>query len=155
MRLKLGIVFLLSVFAVTACKKNVVLDPAQSKAGKTGVLTFAANELKTKGKKFDVSFTMTNEYKGMIIVKLNDMSCAQGDSAGVLKHAFFGAGERVIDLGLNQTKRFHLVCTMYGEAHGDYTVKIARVFENPGGDGKTTGKVLATDIVWTAPEEKS
>lgn len=105
--------------------------------------------LKDKGKKYDIEMNIRNVSSSDIVFFLKDMSCEKGGVAGRLKHTFFNTGERSIDFRKGQLKRFKMVCDIGAEERGSYKIMISQVFENPNGDGRTQGKVLATNVSWT------
>ncbi len=135
--------------ALISCSGRKVVDTGAAVATKSAVLTVQANGLKDKGKKYDVDFSMINESEKTVIVLLADMGCYKGNVQGTLQHAFFGAGERTIDLTSKQKKNFHLVCKLGSKVEsGEYKVVVRRVYENLSNDRKTTGKEIAKDIEW-------
>jgi hypothetical protein len=146
--LLLGIVCLSLAFLTGGCgAKKVKLS--EGKAVKSGVEVWA-NWLKDKGKKFDVQFNIHNASKRDVIIRLSDMSCSRGNDLGRLEHTFFNTGERNIDIRVNQLKTFNMVCTYGEKAKGDYKILISRIYDNPSSNGKDSGEVLATDLVWIA-----
>lgn len=142
---------------LVSCSGKKVVDTANAVATKSNVLTVSGANLKDKGKKFDVDFGLVNEAEKTIIVMLADIQCFRGTVQGIPQHAFFGAGERTIDISPKSKKQLHLVCKL-GEKvdSGDYKLVVSRVFENPNNDRRTTGKELAKNIEWklAATEKK-
>jgi len=145
------IVFGLSAFA--SSKLDVSPD---NKIDVKGLMTMTVAWVKDKSKKFDVSITIKNESdKAGIIVMLNDMGCGRGDTAGQLKHTFFNTGERTIDFKAHQQKQFNMVCDLGGDVKsGPFKLNIAKVYDNPGMDGHTLGKILASDLTWSQDDKK-
>ena len=64
------------------------------------------------------------------------------------KHTFFNTGERTIDFKPAEAKTFNLVCRLGAETTGAMRLTIAKVYENQTLDGKTAGKVVASNIEW-------
>ena len=148
-----GIVSVGLVLALMGCgKKNVVLNAEENKVTKSGVISVWGTELKIKSKKFDVLLHITNESKGSIIIHHSSMLCARGAKNGILKHSFFGAGEKTIDFATGQSKKFRMTCDIDDKSTGDFTITIPKVYENPTGDGRTSGKVIGSDIIWTVKD---
>jgi hypothetical protein len=116
-----------------------------------GVVSVWATWVKDKGDKFDLGFHIRNEAPTPILIRLSEISCARGRLPGTVRHPFFGAGERSIDLEVGETKSFTLVCHYGAEATGAYRVIIHRVYRGP--DKASPGEVvLAEDVEWTAPD---
>jgi hypothetical protein len=114
-----------------------------------GVLTLGVNWVKDKGDKYDAEVLLRNERDAGVIVKLADMRCFRGPIEGELKHTFFNTGERTIDLRAHEQKTMPMVCKLGGDVTGyDFRIRVGQVFDNPGNDGSTTGKVLAKDLEW-------
>lgn len=147
-----GIVSVVLILTLMGCgKKNVVLNAEENKVSKSGIAVWGT-ELKVKSKKFDVLLHISNETKGSIIIHHSSMLCARGPKNGILKHSFFGAGEKTIDFATGQTKKFRMTCDIDDKSTGDFTITIPKVYENPTGDGRTTGKVVGSDIIWTVKD---
>jgi hypothetical protein len=104
--------------------------------------------IKEKGKKYDFRIKLANNSGTGLIVMLNDLNCFKGETMGEISHAFFGAGERTIDLKAREVKEFNAICKLREKEKGSYKLIVRRVFENPSEDGKTKGKVLLKDIIW-------
>jgi hypothetical protein len=140
------------VFALVSVRgfasDKIKVDPANV-AKEKGVISFGADWIKDKGKKFDLHLMMHNENgeKG-IIVYLSDMSCHRGARMGTLKYTFFNTGERTIDFRPGQSKDFNMVCDTGEGASGAFQVTVSKVYENPNMDGKTPGKILAKSLTW-------
>jgi len=136
------------------CGSRRVVPDASTQVTRDGVATIGAGWLKDKGDKFDVNLTLRNENpeKGMIVL-LSDMTCKRGNVVGNLKHTFFNTGERTIDFRPGELKSFNLVCDLNSRQRGDFSVHVRRVWDNPNGDGKTTGKVISENLEWKQPEK--
>lgn len=65
-----------------------------------------------------------------------------------IRPTFFNTGEKTIQLGPRQSKAFNTVCQMSSRAKGDYTVTVAKIFDNPTRDGRQAGKVIGENLVW-------
>ncbi len=116
-----------------------------------GVISVWGAWIKDKGDKFDVSLNLRNESGGMLVVLLSDIDGARGDAAGAMRHVFFGAGERAIDLRGGQTKAFTMSCKLGRHVDaGDFRVILRRVYDNPSRDGRTPGSLVASDVTWTS-----
>jgi hypothetical protein len=139
---------ILSLFAVTALMgcgaKRIKIEEKQ--VTKNDIVSFNVSALKDKGKSFDIVMGVTNISTNDIIFMLNDMQCYKGTTQGVLKHTFYNTGERVIDFRKGQLKNFKMVCKLADKTKGDYRIVVTRIFDNPGADGETKGKVLAENI---------
>ena len=142
-------------FVACVCFAGKIKIEGGKKVTKAGVISVSADWVKDKGKKYDINLSLTNESKQSIIVMLNDLHCKRGNATGIIHHTFFNTGERTIDLTPGQVKSFNMVCDVKEPTRGDYQVSIGRVFENPANDGKTKGKVLATDVVWELSQLKA
>jgi hypothetical protein len=149
-------IFIAAGIAVLTCAgcahKKVTVDSTQMT--KNAFLTFDVGFLKEKGKKYDLDLGVTNVSDNDIIIMLNDMQCFKGTEQGILKHTFFNTGERTIDFRKGQRKHFRMVCTLSGDSDGDYKIVVSRVFDNPEGDGKTKGKLLAEKLSFTMAHDK-
>jgi len=143
------VIGLLAITALISCSGKKVVDTAGATSTKSNVLSIQATEVKDKGKKYDIEFGLVNESEKNIIVFLADVLCYKGNTQGVASHAFFGAGERTIDMSPKQKKNFRLVCKLGGKVEsGDYKLIVSRVFDNPSNDRRTTGKEIAKSIEW-------
>lgn len=115
-----------------------------------------ATHIKDKGRKYSVDFNMRNESKEPLIVNLSDIKCYKGNILGELNRHIRGArqgvGEKIIDLGPGETKSFELLCDFNHNKvkQGNFSIIIERIFDNPPGDHKTSGKVLARELTWKA-----
>jgi hypothetical protein len=124
-------------------------DPA-NKMQAPGIMTLSVAWIKDKEKKYDLNVTIKNERDDTgIIVFLSDMGCDRGDFGGKLKYTFFNTGERTIDFRPHQQKSFNMVCDTNVKATGPFKLRVYKVYDNPSMDGKTVGKVLATDLRWS------
>lgn len=142
------IVGLACVFLLSACAGKKISMGDQTKVSK-GPVTVYSSWVKDKGKKYDVQFHIANEGQTAFIIMLNDITCWRGNTRGELKHTFFNTGERTIDIRAGQQKTMNLVCNHHNEdPKGGYSIQINKVYDNPGGDGVTRGKVIANDIEW-------
>jgi len=147
----LVIVAILGV-AVSACGATKrQLRPDANVAVREGVVSVWATWVKDKDDKFDIGLNLRNEAQVPILIKLSEISGARGSAPGTLRHAFFGAGEREIDLAVGQTKSFTMVCHYQTEMRGDFHITIHRVYDNST-DEKSRGKVLAENVEWTQPD---
>jgi hypothetical protein len=114
-----------------------------------GVMKIEAFEIEDKpGKaKYTIRVNISNLNSESILFFLGETQCFKGKSQGRLNHAFFGAGERAINLLPGQLKTFNFVCDyMKPDAAGGYRLVFGRIFTNPNNDGKTTDKQLAKDL---------
>lgn len=132
-----------------ACGGKKMLVSENNTAKAAGVLGLSVAWVKPKGNKFDIHFSIKDESESKsLIVYLHDINCYRGATMGEMKHKFFGAGEKVIDLKIGQTKKFTLGCNHGTDATGPVRIVIAKVYDNPTHDGKVPGKVIATNIEW-------
>lgn len=137
--------------SLSAFAGKVDIAESDNKITVPNVISLSAEWIKDKGKKYDIHFKMHNEHSKPIVVLLSEMTCYRGGMLGELAHTFFNTGERTIDFGAGQLKAFNLVCKIGekgGKNGGEYSIKLANVYENPSGDGKTLGKVLKTNVEW-------
>jgi len=133
---------------LTACgHSRVMTDPATT-AGKDGLAKLYVSWVKDKGDKWDMEVQLKNTSDKHIIILLNDISCARGETQGMLRHTFFNTGERTIQFSPGQFKSFIAVCTLPGDVTGDFSVTVAKVWDNPSSDGKTPGKEIGGAITW-------
>jgi hypothetical protein len=137
------------LMVAAACTGGGTQYTVNEAVSKPGVIKVTAKELndKIKRKKFDMLVQFENLSNKSQVVFLGEMQCFKGENRGALNHAFFGAGERTIDLKPGQFKEFRFVCT-FSQAvpNGDFTLVIGRVFSNPNEDGKTTGEELVKGL---------
>lgn len=142
-------VAMILALVVSACgHKKIVVNAEDTKMTKNDLVSIDAEWVKEKGSHYDVQLKVKNVSENDIIILLNDMQCYKGTSQGVLKHTFFNTGERTIDFRKGQLKALRMVCTIGGKTTGDDRVVISRIFDNPGADGATRGKVLGENIEW-------
>jgi hypothetical protein len=131
-----------------------VLEPKNNQASVKGVVTLTVDWIKDKKSKFDLHILIHNEQSNSgIIVFLGSMGCGRGALNGQLKHTFFNTGEKTIDFRPNQTKEFTLVCQLPSATKGIYKINLGKIWDNPTLDGKTTGKSLADDLVFSQVDE--
>lgn len=141
----------LVTFAACGGKRVALTEGNTAKAD--GVMTMTVAWVKDKGKKFDIRISLKNEKENEgVIVMLNDVTCFKGNLRGETKHTFFNTGERTMDFRPGELKSFNLVCRLGSETTGPFKINIVRVYENPNLDGKTTGKVIASNIEWKGGE---
>lgn len=140
----LGLVF----GTASAFANKLTLSPTINKVEAKDVAAVWGEWLKDKSNKFDVRLGIENKSKAGIIVLLQDMDCAKGKAKGKMKHTFFNTGERTIDFQPGEIKSFNMVCRLAFPATGYMEVRVAKVYANPNGDGKTRGKVIAENLVW-------
>ena len=139
-----------AVAAAGCAHSHKEFTPATQTVTVPGVISCWGNWIKDKGDKFDVSFSIRNDSPdAFALVFLSDISGGRGDAEGTVRHSAW-AGERTIDMRPGQLKTFTLTCGYQREVHaGDYRIEIHKVFENPTHDGRTPGKVVAENVVWT------
>jgi len=113
---------------------------------KNDIVSFNVTTLKDKGKTYDIMMSVQNVSDKDIIIMLNDMQCFKGNLQGELKHTFYNTGERTIDFRKGQLKNFKMVCRLGDKTKGDYRILVSRIFDNPGADGETKGKVIGSNI---------
>jgi hypothetical protein len=154
--MRISILLFTAMFGLSAFAATKMEVSPDNKLEVKGLMTMTVAWVKDKTKKFDVDFTIKNESdKSGIIVYLQDMGCARGDTSGQLKHTFFNTGERTIDFRAHQQKHFSMVCDLGGEVKsGTFKINITKVYDNPSMDGKTTGKILASDLTWSQADKK-
>jgi hypothetical protein len=140
------ILSLFAAIAVMGCgAKRVKIEEKQ--VTKNDIVAFNVSALKDKGKSYDILMSIQNVSPDKdIIIMLNDMQCFKGASQGELKHTFYNTGERTIDFRKGQLKNFKMVCKLGSKTKGDYRILVTRIFDNPGADGETKGKVLGSNI---------
>ncbi len=147
----LPLAFLIALMGCGGGKKVLMTENNTAKA--SGVLGLTVAWLKHKGNKFDVNFSMRDESESKsIIVYLHDIHCYRGETMAEMKHKWFGAGEKVIDLKIGQSKSFTLGCNHGADAKGPVRIVIEKVYDNPTHDGKVPGKVIANNISWTGKD---
>lgn len=141
----------LLAFATTllACGGPRIHIDSDQAAVKNDSIKVSANWIKDKGSKYDVELAVRNVSERPIIIFLADMKCARGKAEGTLKHSFFNTGERTIDFKGGEAKTFRMVCQIGHESDGAYRVTVAKVYDNPSGDGVRTDKVVAKELVWS------
>jgi len=153
-RRNLGFLALALVVFLTGCASRRELSPSTNKVSKDNLISVWAEWVKDKGKKYDIRLMVSNDSPNPFIILLSEMQCWRGNMRGEMKHTFFNTGERTIDFKAGEMKSFNMVCRLGGEAVGDIRVVIGRVLENPGGDGKTLGKVLTSNVEWKIAHDR-
>src|SRR5947207_813812 len=116
------------------------------KVSKPGVVTAAAEWMKDKDDKYDVNMKLSNLSDKTILLFVSDMKCSRGSdkSGNVDPHQ----DNRTIDLRPGESRSVVMTCRLASkEIRGDFAITM-KVFENPTGDSKTPGKVLADALVW-------
>ncbi len=140
---------LMCFVALVGCGGKKIAMNSGNYAVAPGKLSMTVGWIKDKASKLDIHLSLKDESnESAMIVYLHDIGCYRGDQHGDLKHTFFNTGERTIDFKPGQTKSFNVVCKLGSEGSGPLRVVIAKVYDNPGFDGKTAGKILATNIEW-------
>ncbi len=116
------------------------------KVEQKGVVVAAAEWVKDKDDKFDVSMKITNEFSKTILLFAGDMKCARGtDAAGNID---VHSDRRAVDLRTGESRTVVMTCRgLQKGSKGDFNITM-KVFENPTGDSNTPGKVLAEKIIW-------
>jgi len=105
--------------------------------------------IKDKGNKYDLKLSLKNTTNTPTIVYLHDLECFKNNVRGELKHTFFNTGERTIDFKSGQMKSFNMVCNLGGDVRGkDFKIAVSTIYDNPSGDGKSSGKKVDGPIVW-------
>ena len=138
-----SLLVLVGLFSIQAHAGKLEIAEAGNRVTKAGVLSLSTSWIKDKGKKWDIGLKIKNESSGDIIVNAQDSACWRGGVTGETS-----AGDNVIALRAGQMKEVRFTCKLAEKAKGPYKLTVTRVFENPGGDGKTVGKVIGTDIAW-------
>jgi len=144
----------LFVLVAAACGGRVKLDPQSNVAKQDGIVSMWAEWVKDKGDKYDIRMNIKNDSDQATIIMLNGLQCYRGQIPGRLKHTFFNTGERTMDFRPGELKTFNLVCVYGSDTKGDFRIVIDRIFENPSGDGRQTGKVVAQKIEWNQPDHQ-
>lgn len=141
-------------FLIQACGgKKVQIDSASTPVPE-GKIAMQFEWLKVKGKKYDFRMDFINGTQKSVIFYLTDMHCFKGTNEGTLKHTFFNTGHRTFKLKPGQKDAANMVCNLDAESAGNYRVVIAKVLDNPSGDGKTPGEQLAENIEIVQTESK-
>lgn len=121
------------------------------KVSKAGVFTAAAEWMKDKNDKYDVNMRLTNDSAHTILLFVGDMKCARGPAKDgtIDPHS----DNRVIDLRPKESRSIIMTCRLGSKEKGDFSISF-KVFENPSGDSKTPGKVLADNLTWKQGEKE-
>lgn len=145
-------IFLVTVFvSVTAfAAEKIEINSSDSKITRPGVAAVWGEWVKDKGHKYDLGLKIKNESDKPMIILLKEMQCFRGDRQGELTYAFFNLGERTIDFAPGQLKGMTFKCAIGGHVEGEFRIVVQNIYENPNGDGKTTGRLMAKDVTWRA-----
>lgn len=131
-----------TVFASSLCLAGRMdIAPEGNKVTVPGLITLYASWVKDKGEKYDVGFHFKNESESNFIIQLKEAHCYRGKTIGELKD------DKTLALRSGQMKEQSLTCVVPDKS-GEYSVTIGKIYENPTGDGKTLGKVLAKEVKW-------
>lgn len=142
------ILVVLGLIASACGHKQVLVD--QSTAAKTekNVITVVVGALKEKRNKFDMQLALTNESAKAEIIWIKDVQCSgSGRDGTVSVQGFSRDASTAITLKPEETKTYFFVCDLNVPPVGPYRVTIARVFENPSGDGMMGTKIIGKNVV--------
>jgi hypothetical protein len=109
-----------------------------------GVLSISGPSIDGGDKRFSGNLTVKNQSGSALLVYLHDIKCNQGKVDGFVKNP----GNRRINIPAGAAKALDLECVLPKEAEGKRRFNLSKVFQNPNGDGKTSGKMIAKNIVW-------
>ncbi len=139
--------FFVATISLSACGgKKVSFNADNYKATKNPLFEAQVGWVEDKEDKYDFELTLRNLSKTPAIVYLSDIRCKRGGMEGRVTHTFFNTGERTMDFKPFESKTNNMVCRFGNDQSGDYLIQIARVYDNPSGDGAKTGKVIAKNI---------
>jgi len=125
------------------------------KNGDDNILKIEGNWIKDKGKKFDLSVSMTNIAKKEILVKRADMICKKGDHLGYYdrihnEHTNIQSNSpQYLVFEPGEKKKFHFTCYLdlkYNDK--DFYFIVKKVFKNNSKDIDTPakGSLLTQDV---------
>ncbi len=132
-----------ALISASALAGKTEFAEAGNKVTKAGLLSLSSTWVKNKGEKWDLGLKIKNENDADIIVNLEDTLCWRGGVSGTVS-----AGQEIVALRPGQMKEVRYTCKIGQKAKGVYKITVTRVFANPGGDGKTIGKVIGKNITW-------
>jgi hypothetical protein len=138
------------VMIMAGCGGKTIRPDSSTEVVVPGVVSVAVNRLKVKKERFDFELVVTNKRSdGGILIYLGSLGCGRGNTTGLLKHVFLASGEDTIHLRPGQSMTYDLVCKLSVPAKGEFKFLLGKVLDNPELDGKTAGKILADDVIWT------
>ncbi|MCC6748142.1 MAG: hypothetical protein IT371_10815 [Deltaproteobacteria bacterium] len=114
-----------------------------------GVLGVWADWIKEKRDGYDVRLNLISESQQVLMIHASQLRCFRGRYPGVI-HSRHLERRPVLLLGPRARAVLVLHCRFNAPVPGAPAVEIARVHENPSGDGMTPGQVLAQDLRWEA-----
>ena len=109
----------------------------------TDVLTLWAAVVKDKRSRYDAQMHFRNEHAKGIIFGLEDVHCFRGNTEGQLHRIL----SKNISLDVAQERSFNFICDNVPPS-GEFRFVVAKVYENPNGDGVTRGAVMAKNLEW-------
>jgi len=140
--------FALLAATVIACSHKKIAVDESAQTAKKGVLSSSASWIKEKPKKFDIQVMLTNQSNKAEIVWLKDIHCSRNGLKGDVTMVDARHGDFPISLKPNVPKTLIFTCDYNREVKaGDFKFNITRVYDNPSGDGRTNGQVIAKDLV--------
>ncbi|MCX6112083.1 MAG: hypothetical protein NTY22_02190 [Proteobacteria bacterium] len=154
---KLIVTLVIPVLLIASCatKNTNLASKGMIKSSSSDTLKIEGNWIKDKGKKFDLSVSITNIANKEILIKRVDMICKKGDHLGYYdrirnEHTNIQSNNpQYLVFEPGEMKRFHFTCYLdvkYKDK--DFYFIVKKVFENNSKDIDTPakGSLLAKDI---------
>lgn len=149
--LKRALFWMIFFAALFGCSKKFDLSPTDV-VEKDKTIQIQGLKIVDKGKKYNLRVNIKNLTQKDILLMLNDFRCKRGGIDGRVEHAFFGAGERLMEFAPQQIKEFNFVCILpYKIVSGDYELTLIRGFDNPSRDRRTPGKEIVKNVSLVIP----
>lgn len=142
------LMIVMGLMVVSACSGTDKYSVKES-VREDNVMSIRAVEIsdKVKRRKFDILVQMESLHDKPIVFFMNQMGCYKGNERGYINHAFFGAGERIINLASGQMKQFRFVCSFASPIEGkNFRLTTGKVFANSSGDGRSQDKELSSGL---------
>lgn len=143
------ILFLALITNAFACSHKMGLSDSDTVLIEN-TIKVSGSVLVDKKRKFNTKMFIENVTDRFLLLQLNSIKCFKGEVQGTIQHAFFGAGERLIDLAPGQMKSFNMLCYFGGRSlplGSDYRY-VFKVWDNPSKDRRTPDKLLVDDGEW-------
>ncbi len=128
-------------------EKEVSTSPV-GQIAKSEWLHVSTHSYKSQIHKYDIKIQVGNSSDKDLIIMHSDIRCFKGPKPGKLTFTPSKSTDGSIALKAGASHNLKLVCRHGIKREGLPRLVISRIYENPNGDGKLRGRVIAENIEW-------
>lgn len=139
---KIITIAIMGIILTSCASKTVFKDPEP----KSGEFYFWPVWIKDKKARFDSLYTIKNLTDKHIIIFTEDINCKRSEAKGSIIHK-----TKKTQLALRPQEFINLIsiCKLGKRVQGEMKISITKIYDNPSKDGRTIGKVIQENVVWT------